>query len=201
MDKLIEALPQFIMSIVLGFVFIRVFRYMCSIKNSDEYEHIIWESLLVGFILKTGFSVIPFSINQPIDSLGMVLTTILLSGILAKIYSKDWIDKILRKFGIHRTRHKYIWQDIEDEENVTLIKAINPETKEMYYGALKYYEDFERNPQIILQYFQYWENNECNTPTLDFSDDPKCVVMIDTEKFSQIYAVYQSNSKKVTLKD
>ncbi|MDY3792735.1 MAG: hypothetical protein SOZ56_09705 [Oscillospiraceae bacterium] len=201
MDKLIEILPTYIFFIVLGFIFLRIFRHMCSIKNSDEYEHIIWESLLWGFVLYKCFSAIPFSINKTIDSLGMTVSTIILSTVCAKIYSNRFIDTMLRKLGIYRTRHKYIWQDLEDKENVTYINVINPETNEAYYGALKYYEDFERYPQIVLQYYKYWEDWHIKQPTLDFSNQPEYVVMVDTKVFSKINVMYNKNSEKVKNKD
>lgn len=201
MEKIIESLPYFIVCIALGFVFLRTFRHMCSIENSDSHEHIIWESLFVGFILKNGFALVPFSINQAADIVGMVISTFLLAILFAKLYSNTKIDDLFRKIGVYRTRNKYIWKDIEDTKNATYIKVVNPDTHEAYGGFLKYYEDYERHPQIVLQYFQYWENVDINNPTKDFSKDPKCVTLIDTEKFSQIFIVYNSKSDKLINKD
>ncbi len=201
MEKIIESLPYFIVCIALGFVFLRTFRHMCTIANSDNHEHIILESLFVGFILKNGFGIFPYSISQAVDIVGMVISTFILAIIFAKLYSSTKIDGFFRKIGVYRTRNKYIWKDIEDTKNATMIKSINPETKEAYMGVLKYYEDYERHPQIVLQNFQYWENIDSEKPTKDFSKDPRCVVLIDTEKFSQILVVYNPNSDKVINKD
>ena len=199
MDNLIEFLPELISYIVLGFVFLRVFRYMCTIKNSENYEHIVWESILVGFVFKNLFALIPFSINQAIDMVGMVITTIIVAGIWAKIYSSKLIDNFFRKIGVFRTRQNYIWQDIEDKNYMTYVRVVNPDTSEAYAGTLKYYEEYKEHPQIVLQNFQYWGKKE--EDNRDFSKDPKCVVLIDTEKFSQIYIVYQPESDKVKNKD
>lgn len=76
MNKLIEVLPQFILYIVLGFLFLRVFRYMCTIKNSEEYEHIVWESLLLGFVLKNCYEIIPYTINSAVNTLCMIILII-----------------------------------------------------------------------------------------------------------------------------
>lgn len=201
MEKLIEVLPQFITYIILGFVFLRIFRYVSTIKNSDEYEHIIWESILVGFTLKKCFEFIPFSINMIIDTMGMILTTITVAILSAKLFSSKFIDVFLRKIGVYRTRHKYIWQDIEDKDYVTYINAINPNTKEAYYGILKYYEDYEKHPQIVLQSYIYWEDYLDSKTKHDFTNEPEYVVLIDTEKFSAITITYQSESDKVKNKD
>ncbi len=201
MNELIEALPQYILYIVLGFIFLRIFRYMSTIKNSNNYDHIIWESIVVGFILNTLYKAIPFSINQPIDTIGMIIGTIFAAGLSAKLYSCKHIDKGLRKLGIYRTRNTFIWQDIEDKDNATYINAVNPETNEAYSGMLKYYEDFERNPQIILQNYKYWEDWHNKTPTLDFSNEPEYTILIDTTVFSRITVIYLPESEKVKNND
>lgn len=200
-EKIIESLPYFIVCIALGFVFLRVFRHMCSIENSDNHEHIIWESLFVGFILKNGFALIPFSINQTADIIGMTISTFIFAVIFAKLYSSTKIDSLFRKLGVYRTRNKYIWKDIEDTKNATKIKVINPDTKEAYSGVLKYYEEYERHPQIVLQNFKYWKNEKDEEPKYDYSEEPHCVTLIDTEKFSKIFIIYNSDSEKAKNKD
>ncbi|MCM1315235.1 MAG: hypothetical protein NC244_07710 [Alistipes senegalensis] len=201
METIIESLPYFIICIALGFIFLRTFRHMCTIKNSDNHEHIIWESLFVGFILKNGFSLFPFSISQAADIVGMVISTFVLAILFAKMYSSPKIDYLFRKIGVYRTRNDYIWKDLEDSDYATRVKVINPDTQEAYFGVLKYYEEYERHPQIVLQYFQYWKNVNDNEPAKDFSNDPQCITLIDTEKFSQIFIVYTSQSSKVINKD
>ena len=197
MDKLIEFLPQFIIYIVLGFIFLRFFRYMCTIKNSDKYEHIIWESLLVGFVLKQCYTIIPFSINYTVDIIGMIITTIIIAGIFAKIYSSKCLDKFLRLIGVHRTRNKYIWKDIEDPDYIINADVINPDTHEAYHGVIIYYEEFERNPQIVLNHYQYWEDWHNDEPTMDFTNDPSKIVLVDTTQFSRITISYDENSSKI----
>jgi len=200
LENLIESLPEFVSYIILGFVFLRIFRYVSTIKNSDEYEHVIWESILVGFALKSCFGLIPFSINKIIDTIGIIITTIIIAILSAKLFSSKFIDIFLRKIGVYRTRHKYIWQDIEDKDYATYINAINPNTKEAYYGTLKYYEDYERHPQIVLQSYKYWEDYN-DEPKLDCSNNPEYVVLLDTTQFSVITISYDSDSDKVKNKD
>lgn len=201
MEKLIDLLPQFISYIILGFIFLRVFRYVSTIKNSDEYEHVIWESILVGFALKSCFALVPFSINKIIDTIGMILTTIAVAIVSAKLFSSKLIDNFLRAIGVYRTRHKYIWQDIEDKDYVTYVNAINPDTKEAYYGILKYYEDYERHPQIVLQSYIYWEDYKNDDTKSNFTNEPEYVVLLDTEQFSAITITYNPESDKVKNKD
>ncbi len=196
MDKLIELLPQLIIYIILGFIFLRVFRYMCTIKNSDEYEHTIWESLLVGFVLKRCYDMVP-SINYAIDVIGMIITTIAISTIFAKVYSSKLFDKVLKTIGVHRTQNKYLWKDIEDPDYRTIVDAINPETNEAYHGVVVLYEEFKEHPQIVLSYYKYYEDWHTGKTCFDFSDDPSKIVIVDTLQFSRINIVYDENSLKI----
>lgn len=197
MDKLIELLPQLIVYIVLGFIFLRIFRYMCTIKNSDEYEHIIWESLMVGFVLKHCYAIIPFSINYTVDIIGMIITTIIIAGITAKGYSSKKLDRILQRIGIHRTRNKCIWKDIEDPDFIITADVMNPSTYEAYHGVIVYYEEFERQPQIVLNHYQYWEDWHKDETKMDFANDPSKIVLVDTTQFSRITISYDKNSSKI----
>lgn len=200
MEKIIESLPYFIVCIALGFIFLRTFRHMCTIKNSENHEHIIWESLFIGFILKNGFSLIPFSINQTVDILGMVISTFVLAIGFSKLYSSNKIDYLFRKIGVYRTRNSYIWKDLEDPDHTTIVKVVNPDTNETYSGFLKYYEEYERHPQIVLQCFQYCKKDG-DEPTIDCTSKPEQVALVDTEKFSQIFIIYNPNSDKAKYKD
>ncbi len=209
MESIINFLPQFILYIVLGFVFLRVFNYCCAIKNSEGYENIIWGSIIVGFVLSNFFSLFPTTHYQIVDILGMVISTAFLAFLFSKIYASKTIDRCLRYFGVYRTKHNYIWQDIIDDNGATYISAYNPETHEMYCGYLKFCEDYEKHPQIILQYYKYYvncfvtndEKIDGGQLAYDCSDDPSYVIMIDTEKFCEISATYNSDSEKTINKD
>lgn len=196
MDKLIELLPQLIIYIILGFIFLRVFRYMCTIKNSVEYEHIVWESLLVGYILKQCYDMIP-SVNYVIDILGMIIATLVISTLFAKVYSSKALDKFLKIIGIHRTRNKYLWKDIEDSEYRTMVDAVNPDTNEAYHGVVVLYEEFKEHPQIVLSYYKYYKDWHTGEAYFDFSDDPSKIVIVDTLQFSRISIEYDQNSSKI----
>ncbi len=169
---------------------------MCTIKNSDEYEHIIWESLLVGFVLKHCYMLIPFSVNYIVDIVGMIILTIFLSAGISKIYSNRKIDEVLQKIGIHRTRNKYLWKDIEDPDYRMVVDAMNPDTQELYHGVVIYYEEFMKHPQLVLNHYKYWENFH-KEPIMDYTNDPSKVVIVDTNQFSRITISYDSNSKKI----
>ena len=197
MDKLIEFLPQVIIYIILGFIFLRIFRYMCTIKNSEEYEHIVWESLLVGFVLNHCYMLIPISVNYAVDIIGMIVMTVILAGVFSKIYSSNKLDKALRYLGVHRTRNKYIWKDIEDHDYKMEVALMNPDTKEAYQGVIVYYEEFEKHPQIVLTQYRYWEDWHKEEPDMNFTDNPEKIALVDTAQFSRINIIYDKKSRKI----
>lgn len=197
MDSIFENLPNFIIYIILGFLFLRVFKYMCTLKNSNEYEHVLMESILVGFILKQGYNLIIPSINDTIDIIIMIIITIIIAILFAKLYSSKFIDKFLYMMGVHRTRNKYIWKDIEDQDYRIVVDVFNPDTNEAYHGVVIYYEEFKEHPQIVLNYYQYFENWHNGKVTMDFSKNPNKVVIVDTEQFSRVTISYDKNSHKI----
>lgn len=75
MSDIFNLLPNIIFYIVLGYIFLRVFRIVRIIKNSDDYEHILVESLVFGFIIKNLFALIPFSFGYYIDIVGMSISS------------------------------------------------------------------------------------------------------------------------------
>lgn len=202
MDKILEALPEYILCITYGFIFIRIFRYICSLRNASDYQHIIWESLIVGFVLKKIYLVIPFSVSPEADIIGSMILTAVLSVIFSKIYSSAKVDKILRFLHIYRNRHVYIWQDIIDPKYATIIECSNPNTKEMYIGTLICCEDFTNQPYIILNNYEYWENYDDENTYHDHRGNLKMTALINTAEFTRIYPQYIDGSSKIkTIKD
>lgn len=197
MDKILEALPEYILCIVYGFIFIRLFRYIGSLKNASDYQHTIWESLIVGFVLKKIYSLIPFSINQGIDIIVLIALTAILSTIASKIYSSSKVDKMLRFFHIYRNRHVYIWQDIIDPDYATVVECTNPVTKETYIGTLICCEDFTNQPYIIINNYEYWEDYNDEKTYQDHRGNPQMTALINTAEFTRIYPQYIEGSSKI----
>lgn len=198
MEKILGALSlaDAVTYFVLGFIFLRVFRYICTLKNSDEHDHILWESVAAGFILKQFYDLIP-SVSSAVDTLGMIAATIIISAFLAKVYSSRHMNDFLLRIGVHRTKNKYIWNDIEDPDYRIIADVIDPDTNEAYHGVVIYYEEFKEHPQIVLNYYKYYEDWHSGKAAMDFSDDPSKTVIVETEKFSRITISYDKKSSKI----
>lgn len=184
-------LPDIIIQIVLGFVCLRVFRITRIVKQSDDYEHLLVETLVIGFILYHLFLLIPFSFGRYVDTLGMVISSGVIGFLYAKLLSSPLINRLRKILNIKHTPFKYAWQNIEDPKYAIYVDATDPETKTRYNGKLIMYEDFERTPLIQLSHYIEWKDGvEIN----DFSDDKYRTVLIDTSKYSVIKIDYQDCS-------
>ncbi len=179
------------MYIVLGYIFLRVFRLTRIIKISDSYEHILIESLVFGFIIKNIFLLIPFTFGYYIDIIGMSISSGIIGYLTAKILATKLISKLADMLKIKHTKFRYMWQNIDDPDFAIFIDVTNPDTKIRYYGQLVVYEEFERCPIIQICKYMSWQGDDL---LYDFSDDPTRTVLIDTSKYTEIDIVYQKCS-------
>lgn len=191
MSDIFDLLPNIIVYIVLGYIFIRVFRIVRIVKNSDNYEHILVESLVYGFIIKSIFALIPFSFGYYIDIVGMSISSAAVGFLSAKLLEANFICDIIDKLKIRHTKFKYMWQNIADPDLAIFIDVTNPDTNIRYFGQLVVYEEFERFPIIQICKYINWNGD---TLLNDFSEDPTRTVLIDTSKYTEIDITYQKSS-------
>lgn len=191
MSEVFNILPDIIVYIVLGYIFLRVFRIVRIVKNSDNYEHILIESLVFGFIIKNIAILIPFSFGYYLDIICMSISSAIFGYLFAKLLENRYILKIIDKLKIKHTKYKYMWQNIDDPDYAIFIDVTNPDTNIRYFGQLVVYEEFERFPIIQLCRYINWDNNGLLN---DYSDDPTRTVLIDTSKYTEIDVTYQKCS-------
>lgn len=191
MSDIFNILPDIIIYIVLGYICLHMYRITRIVKKSDNFEHILTESIVVGFIIKNVISLIPFSFGVYIDTIGMIISSAAIGFGVAKILETPIADKVINFLKIKHTKFKYMWQNIDDPIYAIFIDATNPETHIRYFGQVVMYEEFERFPIIQICKYMAWKDNEL---LFDCSDDPTQTVLIDTSKYTEIDVVYQKNS-------
>lgn len=194
------SVEDIILCISVGFIFLGIFRFIVSNRDSGDFKYTIIKSLIIGFILKSVVGILPFrSNNNYVNILFFILFCILLSFILAKLYSSTLFEAILRVLGIRQTVNPYIWTDIEDKENSLWVIVGFKELDLKYFGILAEYEDFNRKPQIVLGRYIKCKYNEdvYDKHENDFSKDPTQRVLLDTEKADIIELVYNKKSNNI----
>lgn len=194
MDSLIKNLSDVILYLILGFIFIRTYRFVRVVKNSSDYQHIIAESLVVGFVLTTIYKCVPFSVGGYIDIVGMITTSFIFAFLLSKIIESKFIQKFLYKFGIRQTFNQNIWNDVIDKEAAIFVSVENRDTGVITDGKLVLYESFERHPLIQLSHFVQIKDGEYIN---NFADNPERTILIDTSKYDNVYVTYYEKSEHI----
>lgn len=187
-------LPEIILYIVLGFIFTRTYKFTRIINNITEYQHVFIVSLIVGFILWNIYSLIPISFGIYVDTIGMVVCSVIMGFISAKIINSNKLHKLFQKLKISQTVNQKIWADIEDKDNAIFVSIEDKTNHVLTDGMLVLYESFERQPLIQLSAFRQFQNGEIIN---DFSNNPERTILIDTSKYENVVITYNPDSEKI----
>lgn len=187
-------LPEIILYIVLGFIFTRTYKFTRIINNITEYQHVFIVSLIVGFILWNIYSLIPISFGIYVDTIGMVVGSVIMGFISAKIINSNKLHKLFQKLKISQTVNQKIWADIEDKDNAIFVSIEDKTNHVLTDGMLVLYESFERQPLIQLSAFRQFQNGEIIN---DFSNNPERTILIDTSKYENVVITYNPDSEKI----
>lgn len=193
MRDLVVLLPEIILYIVLGFIFTRTYKFTRIINNITEYQHVFIVSLIVGFILWNIYSLIPISFGIYVDTIGMVVGSVIMGFISAKIINSNKLHKLFQKLKISQTVNQKIWADIEDKDNAIFVSIEDKTNHVLTDGMLVLYESFERQPLIQLSAFRQFQNGEIIN---DFSNNPERTILIDTSKYENVVITYNPDSEK-----
>lgn len=120
-----------------------------------------------------------------------IIIYIVLGYIFLRVFRIVKILKFIDLLKIKHTKHKFMWQNIEDPDYAFFVDVTNPDTNIRYFGQLVMYEEFERFPMIQLCRYINWKNSDLLN---DYSNDPTRTVLIDTSKYSEIDITYQKCS-------
>ena len=194
MAELINLLPEIILYFVLGFIFIRTYRFIRVNKNPEDYKNILIEILISGFILRKLFDIFPLSFNYYVDTVGMIISSFILGLVIAKFVSSELLNNMLAKFKIRQTVNFNFWNDIEDKDSAIYVEVIDQENNIGIDGKLVLYEAFTRQPLIQLSTYRKSKENKIIN---DFSNQPERTILIDTSKYKDIVITYDKNSKKI----
>lgn len=186
----IAQIPQLLLYVVPGYVTLYVYRYIRyqDRKSSEQVSYLLFNSIILSFILRCIFaSVYPRSVVfEPFVSDEVVICLIILGVVVGFLWAKfvpSCVARCIRsKLGISRTSHDNIWDDIL--EPGIWLRAWVPNSGCSYVGQIKFVENFERKPIIVLTRYQYL--NDDAEPVVDHSHDLGKSVMLNLEDFERI---------------
>lgn len=188
--ELLSILPEIIIYLVTGFVFIKTFHFVALKQNTTDVEHILTSSIVIGYIYCKLASFIPFSISYEVDTIIIIVSALVMGYLIAKALRCKYIIEILDFLKIRDTGNLYFWDDIMDDKYpMKLSIEYNNVT---YNGMLHNYESYSNDPHIVL--CSYVAKDQNDNIIEDFSNDNTRIIMLDSAKASKINVIYYKDS-------
>lgn len=191
----IKYLPDALIYIVSGFLFIKVFNFINFKPNDNNISNILVSSVSIGFIIKSSYEFLNPKNNMDLTVSYLILCmfSIILGYIASLIYNSKIFGNILKLFKISRTVNKDIWDDIIDKNYSTFIKIQMKTDKDIiYYGRIKLIEENNRNPYILLWDYQTFNNS--GKLIDDYSGDRSHQLLLDSKEAMLIEMIYNDDS-------
>lgn len=199
LTELLQILPNIILYLASGFIFLQTFRFISTIQSPNEFQYTFTKSLVVGFVLSSCASMITIrSISPYLDTIIFLMCCGILAYLSARIYISNTFHRILKKLNIRRTINPYIWSDIEDntKEPKTLWVYLEFQKISMsYFGVLSLTEDFQRQPMIVLSC--YTATRLDGAVVHDYTEDATKRILLDTSQADIIELIYDNGSDNI----
>lgn len=189
---MIEILPQIILYIVVGYAFLKTLYLVTLHENSDNIEHVLAGSLVIGYICYQLASLIPCSYGTIIDFLGISACSVFVAYIIGLILNTRLYIKICDILKIRESGKKYLWSDILDHSY--------PMKVSLYYGNIKYNgylfncESYSNTPNVVLVSYKMISVKQGDILE-DHSQDKKNIIILNTNKADKVEIIYDGNSK------
>lgn len=132
---------------------------------------------------------IPIHISYNIDTIFIILFSVVLGYLFARMFKNIYIIKILDILKIRDTGNKYYWDDLLDE-NYPMEAKITIDNI-IYEGMIHNYESYSNDPHIVLS--SYVIKNEYKILE-DYTFDNTKIIILDTSKASNVEISYDKNS-------
>ena len=164
----------------------KTYQFVALKQKSTDVEHALTASLVVGFVYYKVANLIPFSINEHVDNLGIILSSIIVAYILGRITLSPLTLKLFDFLKIRNTVNSYLWDDLMDIEYP--IEAIITFEKESYRGYVHLFENYNNSPKVVLALYCVYDNN--GETIEDFSEDATRVIILDTSAAKHVQIIY-----------
>lgn len=184
-------LPNLIMYIVIGFFFDVTFKLVVLKKNSNNAEHIVIKSLIIGYAYCNFAYIIPISFNKYVDNVLILITAIIMSYILARLYRSELKGKLFDFLKIPDTGNEYMWDDLLDDKYPMRIRIKYDDYT--YEGFLHAIQSYSYSPQVAIALYTVVNKN--GKVIKNYSDDETFVMVFDLSKADVIELIYQKESR------
>lgn len=194
LNDLFEILPDIVLYIASGYLFILTFSFISLRQKMKDINGIFCASLAVGFILKMVLcAIVKIRFGYYINVVAFLIFSMAVGAFLGLFIKSKFCRNILKKINVNRSVNENMWHDIIDSDKRTMwVRVVDWEKERVIVGILVLVEEFQREPQILLQQYQVFdlEGNMIE----DYIDYPNQRILIKTERFDNIDIVYDVES-------
>jgi len=195
LKDLFEILPDIILYVTTGYLFILVFNFISLRKKMEDINGIFCASLAIGFVIKAILCTLKIRFSYHVNIVGLLAFSVLLGALLGYFINSKLCKKILKKLHVNRSINENIWHDIMDIDKRTMwIRAVSKERERVIVGILVMVEEFQRFPQLLLQQYQIFDLE--GNLVEDYIANANQQILIRTEDFENIDIVYDLKSSQ-----
>lgn len=183
--------------VILGFVMLSTFNFVCYLKILNNGITTIFSSFILGYLYKLFVGIIPINISSIIDNCFIIISGAIVSYVFAQLCTNGKLNKLFSILKIHRTNSQIIWTDLIDKEYTMMVSIEMPNNKR-YIGFLGITEEFNQKPMISLYGYKIF-NIETNMLIEDNSKIANKTIILDSSKALSIEIIYNKDS--IIIKD
>lgn len=173
------------MSVVPGYLFIWVYRYVLyKDQNShNQVSYLMFVSIVASYILKTTYDLFPFVSDSRPWYLAVFLCFSGIAGYLLAIAANlSFVNNLRKTLKIFRSPNDDIWDDALKPS--MWIRVWLSESGKSYMGQMKYLENYEREPIVVLEHYVFLDDD--GSELVDNSKDNTRTVMLNLRNFERI---------------
>lgn len=191
MSELIKMLPDVMLYLITGYLYISVYRFTCLKESTGNAKSDVFVSLIIGYLYVFILNHINISVSDLFDTFAMIIGAPIIGYLFAMFVRSQLMLNIFRFLRIGATMNKYYWDDLLDTTYPMRVEIKCQET--LYKGMVNFYQSCSDNPHIILASYKIINyetgaviNNESNTDE---------VLVVDTSHADYVRIVYDHDSK------
>lgn len=179
----------------MGYLFCKTFHFVALKQNSSDVEHILVESLVVGYIILHIARMIPFSISYEVDMAGIALFSVVIAYLLGLLATGNCRIPLLDKLHIMETGNLYLWDDLMDNTGKPIRIKVEYDSA-TYDGMLHLFESYSSAPHIVLVAYHVikYDDNYNRIDEINYQHDATKVIVLDTSKANSVEITYETGS-------
>ena len=192
-NDIINGIPRIMDSIMYGYIFLFVYRWI-SFKDKSDQRYTLIVSIILNYLLVSGYSWIAlhkqFSFLLAHRMIYCILIAFILGILFGLIVRSDSYAEILRDLHIARDSVDNIWDSAI--KNGTWLRIYTKDPNISYLGYVIKSEPFRRNPHIILGGYQILDIND--EVLANYQENENEQVILSTENFDRVEITYTAKS-------